>query len=320
MADRNRKPCGSLKPGDAVRTWTSGAGVDTTATVIAYLKGPIDELLEADLILIGDQEDPASLFLTNWRTDLAYPIVGTFRAASIERDKVTSQIGLQTSNMQIRWSPPLGNFTNNVNTTSPYQLAQIGYYDNKIVKVWRTVMPTVGDANTYGACEWYLGWVANSSVQRGKIVFNVNSFTNAFTQKVPQNTIESQSTRAAFAGPTPVLADSETSVPTFSVVAPSSAQLIHGVCIQPTAGKIYGTNKFQLGFIVFLAGSTLAGQWQAVARSGAYNPGGGLHYNEFQVYQPFPFDPSPGDTFYVATQPPTNDDGFDFVPAPELGI
>lgn len=304
-----------------MRTFTSGAGADTTATVLAYL-ATNRQLWITDLYLIGELEDPAALFLTTWESPLSWPIWGTFQPAALKRDKVTSQVGLTVSALSLTWSPPLKPFTTNVATASPYQLAQAGFYDNKRVRIWRAVMPTPGDANTYGACEWFGGWIADVQVMRGSIIFTVNSFLDVINQKVPPNVIELTNTLAGYAGATPVLVDSETAIARFTVVAPSSADVILGDTISPSAHKIYGTNKFIYGYMVFEAGTTLAGFWSAIAGNLNFNAGGGIHYNQFDVYSPFPWDPTPGDTFYVSTQFPINQAdgsyfGFPYVPAPE---
>lgn len=266
--------------------------------------------------------------LTNWSSPLSWPLWGTFARASIKRGKITSQIGLQVDTLDLRWSPPLTAFGTTLSTMNPYQLAQSGFYDNKRVRLWRCVMPTPGDANTYGATPWFGGRIGDTIVSRGEIKFTVNSFLDAINQKVPPNVIELSNTFAGFAGNTPVLADAETSIPTFTVVAPSSTNQILGDCIQPTAHKIYGDDKFQFGFMVFLPGSTLAGYWSPIAFNGNYDAGGGTHYCQFDAYAAFPFAPTPGDTFYVSTQWPVNLQasaagqykGFPYVPDPMTAI
>lgn len=310
-----------------MRTFISGAGVDVTPAVVAYLKSAAaQQAAFANLILIGEPEDERAVFLTDWETDLAWPVWGTFVHASVELGQVTSAIGLVVNSLDLPWSPPVGVFTNDIATTSPYQLARIGFYDNKIVRVWRTIMPTPGDANTYGACEWFGGWVSGATTARNQINFKVDSFLNVTKQKIPANLLEGTSALAGFLAGAPVLADAETSVPTFAVVAPSNATVILGSCLQPTGGKIYGTRKLALGYLVFKTGS-LKGAYSIVAVNSNYNAGGGVHYNQFQVYTPFPWDPAPGDTFYVTTAPPvtSNDStggpyvyrGFPYLPDPE---
>lgn len=307
-----------------MRQFIGGDGTDTTAAVLAYLPGA-RQLYLADLYLIGELEESSALFLTNWNSPLSWPVWGTFQPATLNRGKVTSAVGLTVASLNLTWSPPVGIFTQNVSTTSPYQLAQNGFYDNKKVRLWRCVMPTSGDANTFGACEWFGGWIADTVAERGAIKFTINSFLDVTNQKLPPNVIEATNTLAAFAGATPVLVDGETAIPRFTVKAPSSQTVILGDAISPTAHKIYGNNKFRYGYMVFEPGTTLAGFWSAIAQNLNFNAGGGIHYNEFDIYSPFPWAPTPGDTFYASTQPPINLQdgtpsfpyiGFPFVPDP----
>jgi hypothetical protein len=316
-----------------MRTFTGGDGTDTTTAAIAFLKSGKQQFAFADLWLIGELEDPNALFLTDWQAPLSWPVWGKFIPSVLERDGITSQVGFEVTTLTLTWEPPIGTFAKAgqpILSASPYQLAQNGYYDNKRVRLWRALMPNEGDANTYGACEFFGGWIAESTIVRGKIVFKINSFLNVVNQLVPPNVIDSQNARAGWAGATPVLADSETSLPTFTVAAPSSANVILGDCIQPTANKIYGLNKFANGFMVFMPGSTLEGFFALIGLNSDFNAGGGTHYNQFNVYQSFPFDPSPGDTFYVSTEYPVNQDdatavgaevdNFIYVPDPETAI
>lgn len=310
-----------------MRTFIGGNGVDTTSAVLAYLAAS-KQLRLADLYLIGEIEDPASVWLTNYESPLAWPVLGTFQPATISRGKITSQVGLKVASMDVTWSPKLMDFGTSLATANPYQLAPAGFYDNRRVRIWRAVMPTPGDANTYGATPWFGGRVADSVVSRGSIKFTINSFLDAINQQTPPNVIEASNALAGYVGATPVLADSETSIATFTVVAPSNSNNILGQCIQPTANKIYSNNRFALGYMVFMAGSSLAGFWSAIGQNDEYFAGGGVHYNHFLTYQSFPWAPTPGDTFYVSTQMPVDQasapangfKGFPYVPQPTTAI
>jgi hypothetical protein len=186
-------------------------------------------------------------------------------------------------------------------------------------------MPTPGDANTYGACEYFGGWVQQTEVSRGMIKFFCDSFLSVVNQKVPPNVIESTNTLASFVGATPVWQDNETQLPRFSVIAPTSADLIVADCVGPSGGKIYGDNKLQYGYLVFERGSTLAGFWSAISNNGFYIGPGGVHHTQIGVFSPFPWPPTPGDHFYVSTQFPINQAdgqyyGFPYTPAPEMAL
>jgi len=313
-----------------VKTYMAGDGSDSTAAAVAFLQGPNKhQFREALLILIGEYEDPDALFLTDWETPLLWRPWGLFKPGAITNDKITSKFGFEAESFKLQWSPPSTSFTKDIATTSPYQLVRLGLYDNRRVRIWRTTMPTPGDADTLGACEHFGGWVASAEVSAGLIDFDLSSYLSALNQKLPANTVEKTNTLAAFVGGTPVLADGETSVPTFTVQADSSSTVILGDAIQPTAHKIYGTNKLANGYLVFLTGS-LKGMGVAIGANSNFNAGGGVHYNQIQVFTPFPWVPSPGDTFYVATAPPNDSNdptggvyqvySFDFVPDPETNL
>jgi hypothetical protein len=311
-----------------MRAFVGGNNLDTTAAVKSYLSDAKQVYL-ADLVLIGEVEDPLAEFLTNWESALSWPNWGTFNPAVITRGKITSQVGLQVDSLDFSWSPPLTAFGTTLATANAYQKGQTGFYDNRTFRMWRTIMPTPGDANTYGACQLFGGRIATTTVTRGNITFTVNSFLDVINQQVPPNVIELTNTLANFAGNTPVVSDNETIIAQFTVVDPSSTTDILAVCTAPNPGKIYGINKFQYGFLVFNQGSSLAGYWSPVSASQDYHTRFGVHYNEFFVYQGFPWAPEPGDSFYVSTQPPINLQdaaagfayfGFPYVPQPESAL
>ena len=312
-----------------MRHFLAGNNTDSTAAVKAYLLAN-NQYMIRDLILIGEQEDPAALFLTDHEAPLLWSPWGTFLPGAVKRErKVASKVGLSVSSLTLEWKPIVTAFSTDTATANPIQLARTGWYDGRSVRIWRTVMPTPGDANTYGACEWFGGWVGKATTARNKITFTIDSFLNVLNQKLPPNTIGSSGTLAGYLAGAPVLADSETNVPTFTAASPSSNIVIMGDCIQPTANKIYGSNKFTNGYMVFIGG-TLKGYWSVVATNADFNAGGGVHHNRFQVYSPFPWDPAPGDTFFVATQPPINlqdatagpynYNDFPFLPDPEANL
>jgi hypothetical protein len=303
------------------RKFTGGDGSDTTAAVLSLLRSG-RQFQFADLILIGELTDSDALFLTSWNSPLAYPVQGTFNPANFSRGKVESKIGVTVASLDFHWRPQITQFTKTIGTANPYQLAQLGQYDNKKFRLWRAVMPTPGDANTLGACEYFGGWVSKSSIQRGEIVFTIDSFLNVLNQKVPIATIQSTSIIPGFTGATPVLVDGETDVPVFEAVAGSNETIILATALSPSAGKIYGNNKLRYGYVYFLADSSLAGVWSAIGANSDFNAHGGVHYNYIQIYSPLPWPPAPGDKFFVSTQksPLQSPGSFIYVPAPEQAI
>lgn len=320
-----------------MRTFTDGNGNDSTAAVQAFLASQ-QALRLADLYLIGELEDPLATRLTSFEGDLTWSLWGTFLHSAITRGRVTSKVGLEVESMAVEWAPQLTAFGTTVATQNPYQRAQAGFYDNMKFRLWRAVMATPGNCNTYGATPWFGGRIAKTEIARGKIKFTVNSFLDVLNQKVPPNVIEASNALAGFSGAVPVLADSETQNPVFQVVNPASFKSLPpltttaflGACLSPTANKVYNNNRFALGYIQFLPGSTLAGYWSPVATNFLYDAGDGNHYNEFQVFGAFPFAPSPGDQFYASTVLPADFataiaigggfKGFPFVPQPQTAV
>lgn len=308
-----------------MRSFTDGNGNDSSAATLAYLSDAV-QLYLADLFLLGELEDPNAVFLTNWSSPLNWGPWGTFQPSALKRTGITSQVGLKVDSMTVTWSPPLTAFGTTIATANQYQKAQTGFYDNWNMRIWRAVMPTPGDCQSYGATPWFGGRVSSTEIGRQYIKFTIQSYLDVVNQQVPPNVIENTNTLAGYVGATPVLADSETNVPTFTVVAPSSATVILGDCIQPTAHKIYSAQKFNRGYMVFSSGSSLAGYWSPVGSNVEYTSGSS-HYNQFTVYGAFPWPPQVGDQFYVSTQAPINQQdaaglsnvyyGFPFVPQPE---
>jgi hypothetical protein len=304
---------------------------DTTSATLAYLTNTSGRQFHfANLYLIGETEDPRSIWLTDWESSLTWSALpGTFTAASIKRATVSMSISLEVQTMDVSWAPLLTAFGTTLGNANVYQKAIGGYYRNWKLRVWRTIMPTPGDANTYGAYELFGGRVAITEVSRASIKFTVNSFLDTVNEPIPPNVIENTNVLASFSGATPVYADAETSLAQFTVVAPSTETVILAVCDSPTSGKIYGNNKLQFGYIYFNPGSSLAGFFAMIAGNFEVHAGGGINYNQFFMYQAFPWPPQPGDSFFVSTQAPvdqsqgtlgTNNFVFPFVPAPETAF
>jgi hypothetical protein len=314
-----------------MRTFIAGDGTDSTSRVNALLAAG-SEFRFADLYAIGANEDPQTLWFTDWDGPLTWPVYSDrpFSPVVVERGGVRSEVGLKVQSIDVTWSPKLAPFISGTSFANPYLQAQNGFFDSRIFRLWRTVMPSPGDAYSLGACQYFGGRIAEIETSRGKIKFTVNCFLDVVNQKVPPNTIELSNTLAQYAGNVPVLVEGETAIPTFTVQDPSSTTIIMGDCIGPTAHKIYGTNNLRKGFMVFLPGSTLAGYWSVIGANANFNAGGGIHYNQIQVYSPFPEAPVVGDTFYISTQFPVDLAtataagaayfGFPYVPDPATAI
>jgi len=307
-----------------MRTFINGNGDDVTTATVAFLKAN-NQFRFANLVQIGPLEDPASDFITDYDGGgLVWSPIGTFLKSTFTRGKIESKVGLEVMSMDFEWSPIVQPLGITIDTANFYQKAQSGFYDNRLFKMWRSVVAPGGDANTYGACELFGGRIGKSTVERGKITFNVASFLDVINQKWPLNVIESQNTLANYSGAVPVISDGETQVPVFSVVAPSSQNNINAQCLSPTLNKIYGTNKFQFGYIQFVTGA-LRGYYSQIAASGKLKISG-TNYNNFFLYEEFPWSPQIGDHFIASIKPPTEKSGtttlfpfrgFIYVPQPE---
>ena len=308
-----------------MRQMIGGDGTDTTETTQDFLLST-DQYLFRDLYVIGRPGEPNTIYLTNHEAPLLYTPYGEFFPAVVSRDKVTVKVGLESSEMAVTWAPGNQVGTSNTGTMSPFQLAQQHFYDNWPVLILRTVMPTPGDANTYGCTVWWGGRVHTASVKRNSLVFNCKDYLDTLSQKVPSAVVEITNTLASSAAAT--LPTSPAGLPVFTCESGSSENQILGACTSPSSGHIYGTNDFAGGYMVFLAGAgaTLAGVWSAIGSNQEYTDGI-THYNQFLLYQTLPFPPTAGvDTFYVSMQAPADissvgpQSGFPWVPAPQQAV
>ena len=314
-----------------MKTVLGGNGADTTASVAAWLSAG-NQIRLANLYLLGEADDPLALWLTDYEAPLLWPCWGLFQPAVISRSAVTSAIGFQVNSLDLSWSPALSPFTQNVATTSPYQLAQAGFYDNWRVRVWTVYMPTPGDANTFGCSELFGGYIAESVIERGKIQFTVNSFLDiVLNQSIPNNVIELSNTAASYTGATPPKGFSN--IPQFNVVTGDSPTQVIGDMTSPSAHSILNTNVCQHGYLVFNSGpgSTLGGFWAAIQQNIKVTLPGGYNapnsdYNQFLLYTSLPWAPTPGaDTFYVSGAAPIDQSdgdyvGFPYVPDPSISV
>lgn len=243
-----------------------------------------------------------------------------FLSTVIKRSSIASKIGLDADALTLTWSPQNTALTSSLGTANFYQLARLGWFDNKRVRVWRTIMPTPGDANTFGACELFAGFIGDVKPQRGSIELSVNSYLYLLNQKVPSGIIEATDTLASYTGFTKPSGFSQ--IPQFSIVAGSTTNVLICNQISPSGGSIPATDTLNDGAVIFNngAGATLGGAYSIIGRNDTFIDGGGGHHTRIYLYSELPWAPTPGqDAFFISGTAPTGD-GFPYVPSPETAI
>ncbi|MBS1803508.1 MAG: DUF2163 domain-containing protein [Acidobacteria bacterium] len=308
-----------------MKQYLSGAGVDTSAAVRAHLRAN-KQVWVADLILIGEPDDPKALWLTNFSTPLQWSLWGTFKSTVLKRGSIRSAIGLEAESLDLTWSPRNRTATGNIQNTSAYELARVGFFDNMRFRMWRTVMPTPGDADTFGAAEWFAGWIGDAQSQPGAIQFSINSYLYALDQKVPSGVIEVTNTVASYSAGRPPAHDrdgvSYSVCPQFVIGDhPQTTTMLIADQRYPNDSHVFSTDALNDGYVVFMAGSTLERQYSVIGKSYPL-PDGPNTRQVCVLYSPLPWVPSMGDRFYVTMQAPINQAdgdyyGFPYVPAPE---
>jgi len=293
-----------------LRTIINGLGQDVTATVAALLQGN-NELRLATLYLLGEPEDPAAYWLTDWDTPLTWSWWGTFQPAVVKRGSVTSKIGLEVQTLDFQWSPNNFNFTQDINSTSPYQQALLGKFDGWSFRSWTVYMPKPGDCDSFGASELFGGRCGDCQTERGNIKFTINSDLDVVNQMVPGSVIESSNSIAGFKG---ACGPGGTQPAPAFVVNGATGKQITGT------GATFALDDFVDGFLLCTSGS-LKGMWSAILGNAATVAGD----TTFVVANPFPWPPANGDTFIASAVFPNLQGasqyfGFPFVPAPEQAI
>jgi|SRR5208282_1245828 len=300
-----------------MRQTISGAGVNTTATVLAAISAG-NQIIQADLYLIGDPDDPSSLWLTNWESPLLWSWWGEFQNAVISRGNLTSKIGVASQTLSVEWRPVNKTFTGQVATTSPLELARLGIYGNRNVRIWRCLMPTPGDANTWGAMELIGGVVGDCQVTRDKIQFTINDYLYVLNEKVPTTLIEVTNTLASYNAGTPPAGFDW--LPELQVVHVESDTIFDAEVITPGySGHIFTIHALQAGYVVFQQGSSLAGLFSIIADNTSFTYLS-VEENRIQTFSPFPWEPNVGDTFFISGASPIDQAdgdyyGFPYVPS-----
>lgn len=307
-----------------MRSFINGSGVDVTAAVNAYLATHRAPLLFADLYQINTAPQYAGQYLgrtfmlTDYPSPLNYGYVGVFNTANIKREGVKSKIGLEVITVSTTWAPRSTDIlaTDGSGNTilTALQGFRYGLFQNATVNIYRCLMPTVGDCNTFGACLLFSGRIGQSAPDRMKVVFAVNSRTELLNVQIPTNTIEPTNILAQYSvgtlppnGPT-----------SFTVESGSTQNIIYA--IGSNTGYVPTNGTYNSGYLVFTSGK-LAGHYAKVFQQTI-----DVGEHAFYLQDPLPFAPTVGDTLGAFIYIPPDQDtavaqgspyeGWPFVPVP----
>lgn len=117
-----------------MRKVIGGNGQDNTTAVADYLAANHTFIIR-HLYLIGEVDNPQSVWLTDHEAPVNYGPWGTFYPAVVKRNGVTTRVGLEVQKLTLTWSPSNRTFMVNTSSASPLQLARLHLYDNWPVRV-----------------------------------------------------------------------------------------------------------------------------------------------------------------------------------------
>lgn len=313
----------------SIRKFYDGNGNESTSAVIAHLAAH-RALYIADLYVINTapqyngQYLGKQFLLTDWNNSLIWNYSGPrsskignrFFPGNIARGEVESKIGLEAATLDVTWTPNDSDILAQagsplVTILTALQGFGCGVWDNGILEVWRVLMPTVGDCNTFGACMMFGGRIGDIVPNRLSAKLSVISRMEVLNVQVPPNLIE----------PTNILA--LYSVGTIPAGGPSSLPVVSGSTVAKVfadSSPIMPAGTYDSGYIVFTGGQ-LAGTYRSV-RAQTVESG----HNAFYLFEPLPFAPSVNDTIaaYIAVPPDMaaalangqDAAGFPFAPVP----
>ena len=293
-----------------MRTCTSGTGSNTTSAVASYLAAN-RQLLVADLFVLKTwvQGEAWSQYvkLTTSDSPLRWdglPYVdpqapnGVFAVGKLKRSNIDSKIGLDVESIDLEWYLSSGDIFCTVGSQAITQLQAFaaGLWDNGRVAIYRTVMPTFGDANTYGAMCMFAGRIAEVDLTRTGVKLKVNALTEVFDQQLPPNVIEPSNTLAKYSpgAPPPEMGSTR---PLYQVQSGSTATEVIANCIN---GGPFPPNTFESGYILFVDYDSVGASMAQIARTVRWDDGNGT----FHLLEPLPWAPEAG-CYFVALVPYT---------------
>jgi hypothetical protein len=273
-----------------MRSFTDGNGNNSTAAVRAHLAGH-RQLLCADLFVMKTLVQGApwskNLLLTSAQVPLQWNQMGLFLPARLKRSSVQSKVGLDAATLDLEWYLLPTDMM--YGSCTMLQAFAAGLWDNGVVRLFRAVMPSIADCNTYGACEMFTGRIADQTLTRTGVKLKVNCPLELLDTQVPMNLIEPGNPAAQYAPGQPPAGLSV--APTFSVATVNSLSNLLAACTAPTSGQLFAADTFDFGYIQFTSGAC-QGMVASVRRSAQLD---GL--NQFYLYSPLPWAPAVGDTF-----------------------
>ena len=303
-----------------MRTFIDGNGNDSTAAVLAYL-ATNRQLQFADLYVINTAPQYSGQYLgkTFLLTDYAAPLKwnykGMFRTAVVSRGEVESKIGLEADVLEVTWAPRTAVLAKdsggNVILTA-LQGFGAGIFDNGILEVWRCLMPSTGDCNTFGACCMFAGRIGDLEPNRLAVKISVISRLENLNVQVPLNVVEPGNVLAQYSpGILPTGAP-----PSLTIAAGSTLAKVYA----DAAGSTPIADLYDGGYLIFTSGK-LAGHYVEVESQDV----GAGHWT-FYLQIPLPFAPSAADTIAGYIPVPTDYatasslaggyNGFPYVPVP----
>jgi hypothetical protein len=286
-----------------MRKFTDGSNGDTTLTVQAYLETASEPLIYTLVVIqlarwvtnpsVATPGDPlftAKFLLTNYPAAVKYTPLGVFNAANIKHNSISFQVGLEMQPFEVVWTPAPGESVlpaQSVALLGAFPSISVlsgvdqGFFDGAYISVYKTVMPTPGDANTYGVTLLQRGVVDTASVNGQEITFScVDPIAHANNQ-IPSQLVGPNS---RFSAVDPILYSASDLFAEGVAYKGYGPQKIHflstSFIISPGSGYLDG------GVFIWTTGA-LNGMSRTI-RSSVYNAG----FFDLYLTQPFPFDPN----------------------------
>jgi len=352
-----------------VRKYVDGNGADSTAAVVAHLLSTptpiIFTLVKISLSkwldnvagwVGGGTVNPSpftkTFLLTDCPAAIIYTPLGTFRTADVKHGAIPFSVGTDFKNFEVTWVPTAsdvvsygdpavtgGGWFATAPNVAAFEAAWRGFFDGAFISVYKVVMPSFYDANTFGACLLHTGAVDDVTVEGGEIRFNVGSLLDQQEQQVPSQLIGPNS---RFSSVDPL---AYANVNTGSFVTQDgvrwtgwladrpqgyfqSASFLQGPC-SSSAFFVPATGFFDGGFVVWQFGP-LTGMRRPIAQYTRL----GTSFGSFQLAQPFPYDATLYDSGFafgfgfdayarrrvVTTESAGTYNGFPHVPMPENAL